>query len=307
MFLDEAGVTTISKLAKATFVAQEAGKGLSTNDFTDALRQKLENLTSLFRLVGVVATVQDLPATAENGDIYGVGNNQDGYTGYIWFGNQFHEWERIETNAVDYRSLVFKPSINGVELVGDTTTQELHLVDEVTFTTALNNKLDLPANIGQPNTVLICNADGTLEWGSIGGIGAGNQTINGTVTINVTASSGIACWILNRNNTTAGFIELKYSNTRTFVIGKGGSSSNTIYLQSFANYAIDINSNNQLHLRCTGTNSFINLWGNVVCTAQVQGQQAPTTPTSFIRKQDIKEKVASATSWDEFKTLMEAW
>ena len=117
MFLDEAGVTTISKLAKATFVAQEAGKGLSTNDFTDALRQKLENLTSIFRFIGVVATVQDLPATAENGDIYGVGNNQDGYTGYIWFGNQFHEWERIDTNAIDYRSLVFKPSINGVELV----------------------------------------------------------------------------------------------------------------------------------------------------------------------------------------------
>ena len=48
-YLDEGGVTKVHKLVKRDFVAKENGKGLSTNDFTDALKTKLENLTSVFR------------------------------------------------------------------------------------------------------------------------------------------------------------------------------------------------------------------------------------------------------------------
>ena len=170
-------------------------------------------------------------------------------------------------------------------------------MDEVTFITALNNKLDLPANIGQPNTVLICNADGTLEWGSIGGIGAGNQTINGTVTVNVTASSGIACWILNRNNNTAGFIELKYSNTRVCVIGKGSSSTNAIFFQTFANYELRLIAHGALSL--TGT--AITLSTLPSCTLP------PMADDQVIRKIDVKNIVAQSTDFDNFKTRIASW
>ena len=46
-FLDNVGLSQLWGLILAGFVAQEAGKGLSTNDFTDALKSKLEGITSI--------------------------------------------------------------------------------------------------------------------------------------------------------------------------------------------------------------------------------------------------------------------
>lgn len=43
-FLDNAGLVTLWANIKNTFVAKEAGKGLSTNDFTDALNTKLAGI-----------------------------------------------------------------------------------------------------------------------------------------------------------------------------------------------------------------------------------------------------------------------
>lgn len=44
-FLDENGLIFLWNLIKQGFVAIVPGKGLSTNDFTDALKQKLEEMT----------------------------------------------------------------------------------------------------------------------------------------------------------------------------------------------------------------------------------------------------------------------
>lgn len=45
-FLDNRGVETLWANIKNKFVAQEAGKALSTNDFTDALKEKLEGIAA---------------------------------------------------------------------------------------------------------------------------------------------------------------------------------------------------------------------------------------------------------------------
>lgn len=297
-YLDEGGVTKISRLVKQGFVAKENGKGLSTNDFTNAYKEKLDNLTSVFRFKGIVATITDLPSTADDGDIYGVGTAQIGFEGYIYFSGTWHAWESITPNEVSYDLLQDKPSIEGVVLEGAKTATDLSLVSEPTFTTAMNNKLDAPLNSGTAGTVLINNADGTYEWGTIGGsLSAGNQTINGVVTINVTSTAGIACWILNRNNTTAGFIELKYANARTFVIGKGSTDNNYIYMNSYGGYEIRIESNAKLRLGGTT----IEFSRCPTCTV------APASNNDFIRKIDIKTIVAQSTDFADFKQRMATW
>ena len=45
-FLDQAGVKQIFSKLKEVFVQKEEGKGLSTNDFTDALKNKLDNVST---------------------------------------------------------------------------------------------------------------------------------------------------------------------------------------------------------------------------------------------------------------------
>lgn len=44
--LDQAGLREVFAKIKSAFVEKETGKGLSSNDFTDALKSKLEGLTS---------------------------------------------------------------------------------------------------------------------------------------------------------------------------------------------------------------------------------------------------------------------
>lgn len=63
-------------VARSTFdnyVEKVTGKALSTNDFTDAYKTKLDNMTSVIQLKGVVSSVSELPAAPVNGDIYLVG------------------------------------------------------------------------------------------------------------------------------------------------------------------------------------------------------------------------------------------
>lgn len=45
-FIDQTGLQYIFTKLKEAFVAKEDGKGLSTNDFTDALKNKLDNVST---------------------------------------------------------------------------------------------------------------------------------------------------------------------------------------------------------------------------------------------------------------------
>lgn len=58
------------------------GKGLSTNDFTNNYKNKIDTLQNIYRFMGAVDTVSDLPNTGQkNGDVYNVkSENKD----YAW-------------------------------------------------------------------------------------------------------------------------------------------------------------------------------------------------------------------------------
>ncbi len=111
-YLNDSGLSYFWGKLKAYFVAQETGKGLSTNDFTDALKTKLEgveagaqvnvlegvkvngtalvptakvvdidlsnyatkaDISSVYKYKGSVSTYADLPSTGQTvGDVYNV-------------------------------------------------------------------------------------------------------------------------------------------------------------------------------------------------------------------------------------------
>lgn len=58
------------------------GKGLSTNDFTNNYKNKIDTLQNIYRFMGTVDTVSNLPTTGQkNGDVYNVkSENKD----YAW-------------------------------------------------------------------------------------------------------------------------------------------------------------------------------------------------------------------------------
>ena len=64
------------------------GKGLSTNDFTDYHKRKLDSLTIPYNFRGVVNKKSDLPTLSVNGHIYGV---KEENTTYIW-NSELEEW-----------------------------------------------------------------------------------------------------------------------------------------------------------------------------------------------------------------------
>lgn len=70
-------------------VEKVPGKGLSSNDFTNNYKNKLDTLQNIYRFMGAVDTVLDLPSTGQkNGDVYNVvSENKD----YAW-NNNIQQW-----------------------------------------------------------------------------------------------------------------------------------------------------------------------------------------------------------------------
>ena len=66
-------------------VEKVPGKGLSTNDFTNNYKNKIDTLQNIYKFMGAVDTVSDLPTTGQkNGDVYNVkSENKD----YAWNDN----------------------------------------------------------------------------------------------------------------------------------------------------------------------------------------------------------------------------
>ena len=62
--------------AISTKVDKEIGRGLSSNDFTDELKNKLLSLNTTMRLMGTRALYSELPEDAQNGDTYLVGDRK---------------------------------------------------------------------------------------------------------------------------------------------------------------------------------------------------------------------------------------
>lgn len=110
------------------YVAKEAGKGLSANDFTDADKQKLDNLNAVKNYRGVVAAVADLPSTGNNpGDTFFVGAAAP-YEEYIWTGTAWVDLGAATGSTTNYDGLLNRPQINGVTLTGNKTAADLDLL-----------------------------------------------------------------------------------------------------------------------------------------------------------------------------------
>lgn len=61
-------------------VEKVPGKGLSTNDFTNNYKNKIDTLQNIYRFMGAVDTVSDLPTTGQkNGDVYNVKSESKDY------------------------------------------------------------------------------------------------------------------------------------------------------------------------------------------------------------------------------------
>ena len=63
-------------------VEKVPGKGLSTNDFTNNYKNKIDTLQNIYRFMGTVSTATNLPTTGQkNGDVYNV---KDENKDYAW-------------------------------------------------------------------------------------------------------------------------------------------------------------------------------------------------------------------------------
>ena len=63
-------------------VEKVPGKGLSTNDFTNNYKSKIDTLQNIYRFMGTVDTVSNLPTAGQkNGDVYNV---EDENKDYAW-------------------------------------------------------------------------------------------------------------------------------------------------------------------------------------------------------------------------------
>lgn len=142
-FISREGLEKLVELTKASLnekVDVVAGKGLSTNDFTDALKAKLDSLDSdainasiksqidaavghLTGLSFVVPEDGQLPAQGETGCIYllptEAGEN-NAYEEYVWIGDSY---EVLGSTNIDLSTKVDK--VEGMGLSANNLTDEL--------------------------------------------------------------------------------------------------------------------------------------------------------------------------------------
>lgn len=64
----------------ANKVEKVPGKNLSSNDFTNAYKNKIDSLQNIYKFVGSVDSFENLPMTAQNGDVYNVINESKSYS-----------------------------------------------------------------------------------------------------------------------------------------------------------------------------------------------------------------------------------
>lgn len=128
--------------ADAAYVAKVHGKGLSTNDFTDADKAKLDKLQNVAKYKGRVDAVGDLPNSNNDiGDTYFVGPAASSSFGmYIWNGTS---WDHVgNLGTTSYNSLADKPQIGGVELTGNKSASDLGLLAAADLNPITNAEID---------------------------------------------------------------------------------------------------------------------------------------------------------------------
>lgn len=146
----------------------EAGKGLSTNDFSDEYKNKLDSLNNLMVIKGEVAEISALPTDAQNGDTYYVGTSpnyeiwtktEEGWK-HTGDSNEVDLSEYLKINqdpsnagkylkinnagtiefvegsgsgASSYGDLADKPKLDGITIKKENTKAELGIMDTATY------------------------------------------------------------------------------------------------------------------------------------------------------------------------------
>lgn len=82
-------------------VTVELGKGLSTNDFTNEMKAKLEAISGAVKICGRVDTVSDLPTTAEDKDGYFVGLETATTKDLYVYSSELSRWIKVGNTDVD--------------------------------------------------------------------------------------------------------------------------------------------------------------------------------------------------------------
>lgn len=84
------------------------GKGPSTNDFTNNYKNKLDTLQNIYKFIGTVSTISDLPTIGQkNGNVYNVtSENKD----YAW-SEATQQWLELGS-ATNLDNVVTKTSFN---------------------------------------------------------------------------------------------------------------------------------------------------------------------------------------------------
>lgn len=89
-------------------VEKKPGKDLSTNDFTNNYKNKLDTLQNIYKFMGTVSTVSELPTSEQkNGDVYNVkSENKD----YAW-NDSIQQWVELGS-ATNLDNVATKDEVN---------------------------------------------------------------------------------------------------------------------------------------------------------------------------------------------------
>lgn len=161
---------------------KEPGKGMSTNDFTDNYKKKIDTMQTLYKPMGTVNTVQALQSitTKKVGDLYRCKQDENNY---VWNGQ---EWVNIGQDA-DYSELT--QQIEQVKQSQD------ELVDDMSKTfTGTNITAPTVAGVGRTNKVYgFCRQETREGRNLLPIIPAQSKTANGiTLTSNGDGSYSVS-------------------------------------------------------------------------------------------------------------------
>ena len=157
------------------------GKGPSTNDFTNKYKNKLDTLQNIYKFMGAVNTVSDLPTTGQkNGDVYNVNSENKGYA----WNDSTQQWVELGS-ATNLDNVATKDEVN---------IQRTSVTLESTVNANTNYTIPLNYQVGN-NSLEVFYCTGKLQKGvdynEIGNTGEVSNIIQFTDSVGNLDMSGV--------------------------------------------------------------------------------------------------------------------
>lgn len=209
-YLDENGLLYYHQKAKATFVAQESGKGLSTNDYTTAEKNKLAGITA-----GAEPNTLDGTLSYSNGlNIHESGNSTDYMVIRHLEDNDGNDMLNVTNQSGSFTRTITTYAFNGTakrKLAGIEAGAEVNDIDTIKVNGTAQTITDKAVDITVPtNNNQLTN-------------GAGYQTASEVQTAINSAISGITGISIEVVST----LPATGENGVIYLVSNGGSSTNT--------------------------------------------------------------------------------